>query len=339
MLTRRDSSARAGTVLLFDVATKRSEPMKVPSSIGAPETGILLDDDQLITLNGEAAFRWDLEKREHTKSYRPHAAVTAACFSPDGMVAATASRSVRFWDSETGQGIDKLEAPHAGPITSLDFSRVIGTAGYLIGTSGNDNSVRLWTWRGRETGFRLRRELSIDGARMTQVRFSKDGLRVMGASVNGRLAIWNLMDDSAPVQFAIPEDAEITCAEFSGDDRWLAVGTDEKIAWLFDVQNPNTPPVKFQGHADQIESVSIVQDAPNQLRLLTASRDKSFRVWDPRFGHVGDDGARSGREVLSLRRHSGGVTAIDSTKDGDLVMTAARDGRLLLWPAAAEVAE
>ncbi|MEL6106519.1 MAG: protein kinase [Planctomycetota bacterium] len=336
VICRRDRSGRSGEVLLYDVATEEAREMSVPTSIGAPELGVLVGMNQLVTLNGEAAFRWDLDRMVHTKSFRPHAAVTAACFSPDGMVAATASRSVRFWDPETGQGIDKLETPHAGPITSLDFSSLIGTAGYLIATTGNDDAVRLWTWRGRETGFRLRRELSIDGTGMTQVRFSNDGLRVMGAGMDGRLRVWHLVRDQPAIERALPEPAEITCAEFSIDDRWLAVGTNRKVAWLFDLQDPAAEPIRFQGHADQIESIAIVQDGPEQVRLLTASRDKSIRVWDPRLTSVPSDAdqPRTGREVLALRRHSGGVTSVDCTIDGDLVMTAARDGRVLLWPAA-----
>jgi len=40
-----------------------------------------------------------------------------------------------------------------------------------------------------------------------------------------------------------------------------------------------------------------------------------------------------GREIISLRRHQGGVTSLDTTKDGDLLMTAGSDGAVILWPA------
>ncbi|MEO1530224.1 MAG: hypothetical protein AAFX06_32945, partial [Planctomycetota bacterium] len=245
VICRRDAAGRTGTVVLINPNNKTAQELKVPATIGAPEAGILLDAGQLITLNGEAAFRWDLDRMIHTKSFRPHAAVTAACFSPDGLLAATASRSVRFWDSESGQGVDKLESPHAGPITSMDFSRVIGTAGYLLATSGSDDAIRLWSWRNRETGFQLRRELGIDGMLMTQVRFSNDGLRVMGANDEGQVRIWNLMDAEPPIERAIPQGGEITCAEFSIDDRWLAVGTEENTAWLFDLQDADAAPIPF----------------------------------------------------------------------------------------------
>ena len=113
----------------------------------------------------------------------------------------------------------------------------------------------------------------------------------------------------------------------------LAVGADDKSAWLFDLEDENQT-IELRGHADQIESIAILQDDSDQLRVLTASRDKSARVWDPRLGHSPEElnMSRQGREVLSLRKHSQGLTAVECTRDGSLVITAARDGRLLLWP-------
>ena len=63
--------------------------------------------------------------------------------------------------------------------------------------------------------------------------------------------------------------------------------------------------------------------------MLSASADDTARVWDPRLQVT----SREGRELLSLRRHRGDVTAIDATGDGQLVMTAGTDGQVILWPA------
>ena len=92
-----------------------------------------------------------------------------------------------------------------------------------------------------------------------------------------------------------------------------------------------TEPITFVGHADRIEDVAILQDASHEMRVFSASRDKSARVWDPRIGSQ----ENAGREVIALRRHTQGVTAVDASVDGNVVMTAGRDGAVVLWPAAA----
>jgi WD40 repeat protein len=87
--------------------------------------------------------------------------------------------------------------------------------------------------------------------------------------------------------------------------------------------------ILLQGHADQIEDIQFLGNPAEPLRVLTGSRDKSARIWDPRF----ESGTGQGREILSLRRHTLGITAVDVTDDGKLLMTGSRDGSVILWPA------
>ena len=56
-------------------------------------------------------------------------------------------------------------------------------------------------------------------------------------------------------------------------------------------------PIVFQGHADRIEDIQVLMDGSTQPRVLTASRDKSAHVWDPRIGSPD----KLAREVVALR--------------------------------------
>ncbi|MCO8125084.1 protein kinase [Stieleria sp. TO1_6] len=360
VVCQQNKSGRTGQVAIFNLTTQLTRTFKLPQEIGAPETGMLSGLNQLFTLNGAAAFRWDIQRRIHDKSYRAHAAVTAASFSPDSKIAATASRSVRFWDAKTGEGIDKLENPHGGAISGLDFSDQMDDRGYRFVTCGNDAAAKLWTWKDRKSGFQLEREMSIPAAKVTHVRFNPAGDAVMLSGDDGTLQIQSLSAGTNHRTLQLPPKLTVTCAAFSRGGKYLAVGASDKSAFLFDLEaSPNTPLCRFQGHADQIESICVLVDSTDNLRVLTASRDKSARVWDPRLelrqAESGEDvesqdsgdappADRSepvvsiidGRELLALHRHTQGVTAIDCTDDGNLVMTAARDGRILLWPAPAQ---
>ncbi|MCA9137035.1 MAG: protein kinase [Planctomycetales bacterium] len=343
VICRQNKGGRVGRVQIIDLASKSSKSFDLPSLIGAPEVGLLLGRDRLITLNGEAAFRWSITGMVHEKSYRPHATVTDACFSPDGKVAATASRSLRLWRTESGEPLDKLESPHGGAITSLDFSARIGPAGYLFATSGNEAAARIWSWKNRESGFRLEQEMSIEDTEIQHARFTPDGTQLMLAGANGTVQIRSVVNGDVIFQWHLPNGVSTTCASFSADGKYLALGASDKTAWLIDTQTSNgTVPSVMTGHADRIESIAVLRDASNQIRVMTASRDKSARVWDPRIGSPPQQSPDQpheqnlivqGREILSLQRHTQGVTAIDCTSQGDLVMTAARDGKVLLWPA------
>jgi WD40 repeat protein len=340
VISRQGKGGRSGRVSIVQMEDMTTRTFDLPLRIGAPQTGFLSGRNQLITLNGEAAFRWSVDGMVHVKSYRPQAAVNGACFTSDGKIAATASRSVRLWTTDTGEAIGKLENPHQGEITSLDVANGLDSSGYLFVTTGDDASpARLWSWKDRKSGFRLEKELGIEGTTVMLARFLPDGDRIMLSGANGSIQIQSLSDPSSTFEWDLPEGLSATCCSFSSDGHYLAVGASDKSAWLIDLRpESTTKPRVMKGHADRIESICVLQDGTDQIRVLTASRDKSARVWDPRLSVSSVDPSQEsdvieGREVLAFRRHSQGVTAVDCTSDGSLVVTAGRDGRVLLWPA------
>lgn len=341
VICRQRTGGRIGRVQIVDLSTQSTKAFDLPSLIGAPEVGLMMGRDQLITLNGEAAFRWSIEGMVHEKSYRPHSTVTDACFSPDGKVAATASRSLRLWQTDTGAPLDKLESPHGGAITSLDFSNRVGGAGYIFATSGGEAAARIWSWQSRESGFKLEQEMAIKGTPIQRVRFAPDGKNLMLAGANGNIQVRSVSNGDVSFDWNLPSGLSVTCASFSSDGKYLGLGASDKSAWLIDLTTADVVPRVMTGHAGRIESIAVLQDESNQVRVLTASRDKSARVWDPRVAAEPEKDSDvadvvKGREILSLQRHTQGVTAVDCTSGGDLVMTAARDGKVLLWVAPVE---
>ena len=168
------------------------------------------------------------------------------------------------------------------------------------------------------------------------VAFSDDGKSLLAAGVGGIARVWSLENEQAPPSiYDVPDVGAFTSGAFSADGAWIVLGGDDKRARLWKVGAAGSTanaPIVFEGHADQIEDVAILQSGAAPMRVMTASLDKSARIWDPRIGSPD----RVGRELLTLRKHTLGVTAIDATKDGGLIMTAGRDGAVILWPAGRE---
>jgi WD40 repeat protein len=301
-----------------------------------------ISSQELLTLNGDAAFLWDLRTMSHRKSYRSHGAVTEASFSFDGRFVTTGSRSVKIWDAATGLSVSKLENPHRGPVRSVQFSPV--GPGYVLATAGDDGVARVWTWDPKGKEFQKVREFVVrkrgpneaqDAASTTAIHslsFSADGRLLLAAGARGTVRLWNLAD-RGQVSFDVDQPVTFSCGDFSSDSQWIAAGSDDKLARMWKIPAAGAsaePPIIFEGHADRIEDIQILMDGSTQPRVLTAARDKSARVWDPRL----DSDERIAREIVTLRKHTQGVTAIDVTSDGNLLMTAGRDGAVILWPAA-----
>ncbi len=63
--------------------------------------------------------------------------------------------------------------------------------------------------------------------------------------------------------------------------------------------------------------------SPDGKRLATASDDKTAKVWD----------AESGKELLTLRGHSGYVYGVAYSPDGKRLATASADQTAKVWDA------
>ena len=176
------------------------------------------------------------------------------------------------------------------------------------------------------------------GAGVARVRWSQDG-RLMAVCNDGKARVWNAKQlDAPPAVFASGESSPLLSGAFSPRGDAIMAGSASGFAyvWKLDAADRSKPWAVLRGHADAVEDVGFLanpDDPEAELRYLTASRDKSARLWS-----ILDVSALSAdepvrvREVLALRKHDLGVTAIQATRDGRTLMTASLDGRVILWP-------
>ncbi|MEZ6092357.1 MAG: protein kinase [Pirellulaceae bacterium] len=320
--------------------------LQLPAKLASLSDAKLFNGEQLLSLNGDSAFLWDLKNLEHQRSYRAHGEVTDAAFSFDSKYVVTGSRSIRIWDAATGRSLQKIESPHDGAVRSVRFSPIVGD--YTFAAGGDDGVCCLWRWDPERRTVEKLKSLQVadqPAFRIHQVRYSPDGqsLLVVGSDAVARL--WPADGNEAPLEFTDRSQSSdpagqtaYLCGAFSSDGKWIAVGCADRQTRIWQLPNADDVPAEkhpfdspirvLQGHADRVESIGFLGNDPNHIRLMTASRDKSARVWDPRLSTPDV----SGREILALRKHSLGVTAIDAVPDGRMMMTAGRDGKLILWP-------
>jgi WD40 repeat protein len=127
-----------------DVPLKKTprQMFRIPAILGVAEAVLPIDKSSILTMNNNGVFKWDLDTMQLVKSYRAHAELTEARFSADGLFVVTGSRSVKIWDAQSGEALDKLESPHIGPVRSVQFS----PTSYVFATGGDDGVARTWRW-------------------------------------------------------------------------------------------------------------------------------------------------------------------------------------------------
>src|SRR5207253_1714103 len=148
-----------------------------------------------------------------------------------------------------------------------------------------DGSIKLWDG---ETGAHIRDFREHDKYVFTLAFHPKEPWLVSGGR-DGVARLWDLTNGSVRRRFPRQLE-EIHCVALSSDGRFLATALNSAIR-IYDVTT-GTETATLRGHVRKVASVAW---SPNGRRLVSASDDKTIKIWDP----IG------GIEILTLIGHRG----------------------------------
>ena len=138
--------------------------------------------------------------------------VSTATFSPDGQLVLTASfdKTVRIWNSFTGQGSQDAQWPHRrGDLRG--FAR----DGQRIVTSSNDKTARVWdTASGRQL------LVLLHPAKVNTAAFSPDGIHVVTSSFDNTARIWDVRTAPIEVQVRWVAASQFDALPVRSDSSW-----------------------------------------------------------------------------------------------------------------------
>jgi WD40 repeat protein len=265
--------------------------------------------DRTLIVRDAATGEWLHTLRGH----REYASCVA--FSPDGKLIASGSgdRTVKVWDAATYQELRTLYG-HAKGIYGIAFS----PGSNLLASASGDRTVRVWD---PTTGKELH-VLRGHAGPVIGVTFRRDGQRLASAGGDGTVKLWDPAH-GRHVRTIRDSSAMTMCVAFSPDGKRLATGSWEKTVKVWDLVS-NQEALTLRGHDDVVMAVTF---SPDGQQIASASMDKTARIWDaaPLSGPMAP-------EVLTLRGHTGGVSAVAwRPPEGRLLASASLDWTVRLW--------
>jgi WD40 repeat protein/predicted Ser/Thr protein kinase len=253
---------------------------------------------------------WDVDFRAGLPVLRGHTSyVYPVAFSPDGRWIASGAwdHKIRIWDAATGEACAILEQP--GIVLALCFSP---DGAWLLG--GGDSDGELFQWD-VATG-QLRRRIPGVCKRVASLALNADGSRVaVGCSETAEEQWMRVLDVVTGQELAKAPGLPFA---FSPDGKWLAGrDADAKVIVLRDAQSFRTV-MNCKGHAGNVNAITFQADG---RRFLSASSDRTLRLWD----------AATGQCLQEFVGHTDEVFTAVFHPDGARIASAGRDRAIWLW--------
>ncbi|HEY2253669.1 MAG TPA: WD40 repeat domain-containing protein, partial [Planctomycetaceae bacterium] len=225
------------------------------------------------------------------------------------------------------------EFPHPRPVNAAVFSH---DAGRLL-TLCADGVARVW-----KAGAAGQPELELKGGHTGPIlcgAFSPDGNWIATGGEDKQVVIWNAHSGALYLESPLRgHSAAINSLAFSDSGDRLVTGSSDNTAKLWDPRTVR-PELKL---ADQKSAQALAENNTPDAGAADNAAGSSASIADVAkaniFANVPDmpeptpDAEKlRGKELLTLRGHSGEVTAVAFSPDGRFVLTAGRDNSAILW--------
>jgi len=238
----------------------------------------------------------------------------SVAFSPDGTTLVAGLSGVRGIDStlrswNLAKGTSTTPWPdQVEEVTKVAFSpdgRTMAVAGTL--------QVSLWD-AAKPTGVALPLP-TLD------VAFSPDGKTLATGNHDGAARLWDLATGTVANSLAAKGMTVVNAVAFSGDGSILATGSEGDPVRLWDLHDLPSPTVDATLEAPHRQGFEPVALPSRGTTMATGDDHGVIRVWD----------TMGGSQMVTYKGHTGPVTALAYSPDGDILATGSDDRTVRLW--------
>ena len=289
-------------------------------------------DDRLATIGADRTARvWEMPSGKPLMKTKPLPALPVAlCFSPDGarLLIGLLDNTARLLDPATGaQVIEPLPHRLEGGINRA-FLPVFDSSGKKLVTQTKEKELQIWeVATGKPIGARMV-HTNLPG----RAQFSADGTRLLTCDTNdfGYLA-WDT-STGQPAPFPVSGPDAFSTFYFSHQANVALIGG---RIWKWTNDGSGIGAAAEASSASRLQTAPIGEPlldrwqlmsatfSPNGDRLLTASRDRTARIWD----------TATGKPLMLPLPHDQVVRRGEFSPDGRRVATVSEDNLARVWDA------
>ena len=285
------------------------------------KAGLSPDGKYLITVTKNTAQVWDFSGNRIAELKGHQGSINDAQFSSDSrwMITASDDATIRAWNlagEEIGQFRGRLPAVKTARF-SPDRQRIFATT--------DDGALRIWNVSsepplsgvpmagGVETDTSI---AVIKGARVNinTAQFSPDGQRLLAWSISDKTAVW--IWDVSERQLLLLQRKALLPGSLSSPSGQQLLTIQGNVVQLSNATGKLIAELK--GHQDRIKDANF---SPDGQRIVTASNDRTVRVWD-----------LTGRPVAELRVDQG-LSSVSFSQDGQRILLSDYNGKVRAWRA------
>ncbi len=226
---------------------------------------------------------------------------------PGSLKAASAGRTIRIWDLETGQVMMSLPG-HTGNVNALlptnDGQRLISAA--------DDHTIRIWDI---QNGIELRTLFHHGGAVMALAQVP--GLHmIVSAGADNLIRTWDL-DSGRLVSSIESQSSQVNALAITPDGRRLISGGERRLVNVWDFANRRLLR-SIKGPLTRNSAVILTQDGKF---AISASADGALRMWE----------LASGKQTRLIQEKGSNIYALALASDNRRLFSAAEDGILTMF--------
>jgi WD40 repeat protein/tRNA A-37 threonylcarbamoyl transferase component Bud32 len=163
------------------------------------------------------------------------------------------------------------------------------------------------------------------------IGYSPDGKRIAMGSWDKSIKVWDAGSGKQTLTLMWHGDA-VQCMAFSPDSKRIVSGSSDKTLKVWDVTSDargldpgsaiqsvrGRERLTLRGHEGAVCAVSF---SPDGRRIVSASADRTLKVWDASTGH----------ETLTIEGQLDQISSVAFSPDGSRIASGSADGELRLW--------
>ncbi|MCI0395546.1 MAG: serine/threonine protein kinase [Chloroflexi bacterium] len=252
---------------------------------------------------------WDVASGQYVEAFDAHSLVYSVAWSPDGQYIAAGGYEgfAQVWSAADGLEVATLEG-HEGPIRSVAWS----PDSTWLASAGEDGSIRLWHPLSGEEIYSIQEHEGL----VESIAWSLDGALLYSASDDDTVRVWDTVSGEEINEWQAHDYGLIGLA-LSPDGSQLATTGGDGLVQVWDVASGEA----LHTWADYSAPISVAWLSDSAL-VITFS-DHAIRIWD----------VAAESEVLSSQEHTGQVTGLAWSPDGQFIASGHGDGLIRVWNA------